>query len=137
MIKFSFRKRRKEVLQAAIFIIITIQIILFYMCLIEYLKLSIYFIINLESNLTPQNDLTKIVDRDFKNNLRDFINQQCDMYGEELTSKFMIHICVSLGQGVSVISVSNRDSRLSLTRLNRSVYIDVGDGCWRCLGDNF
>ena len=62
------------------------------MCLIEYLKLSIYFKINLESNLTPQNDLTKIVDRDFKNNLRDFINQQCDMYGEELASKFMIHM---------------------------------------------
>ena len=91
MIKFPFRKRRKEVLQAAIFIIpilvITIQIILFY----EYLKLSIYFKINLESNLTPQNDLTKIVDRDF-NNLKDFIDQQCAMYGDELTSELIISV---------------------------------------------
>ena len=64
---------------------------LLYMCLIECLKLSIYFKIKLKSNLTPQNDLTKIVDRDF-NNLKDFINQQCAMYGDELTSELIITV---------------------------------------------
>ena len=61
------------------------------MCLIEYLKVSIYFKIKLKSNLTPQNDLTKIVDRDF-NNLNDFINKQCAMYGDELTSELIISV---------------------------------------------